>query len=222
MVEIIDAAAAAGLIRDGDSVYIGGSGGGHAVPEAIIDALRDRHAATQEPRGLTLASTVSIGDWETTGFNKLADANLVKRVISGGFNNCPAIAALAIADEIEAYTLPQGALSQLCRDMAAGRPGLLTKTGLHTFIDPRHGGGRQSPRSKEDLVKLVEIDGEEYLLYRAFPIDVAVIRGTVADERGNISMEDEAFLGENFSIAAAAKLRGGIVIVQLLLLSASV
>ncbi|MGE0751401.1 MAG: acyl CoA:acetate/3-ketoacid CoA transferase [Variibacter sp.] len=221
MVEIIDAAAAARLIRDGYTVYIGGSGGGHAVPEAIIDALRDRHASTQEPRGLTLASTVSIGDWDTTGFNKLADPNLVTRVISAGFNNCPAIAALAIADEIEAYTLPQGALSQLCRDMAAGRPGLLTKTGLHTFVDPRYGGGKQSRRAKEDLVKLVEIDGEEYLLYRAFPIDVAVIRGTIADERGNLSMEEEAFLGENFSLAAAAKLRGGIVIAQVQRLAAS-
>jgi propionate CoA-transferase len=214
MVEQITAAQAAGLIRSGDSVYFGGSGGGHAVAEAVIDALRDRHAETRQPSALTLSSTVSIGDWATTGFNKLADPHLLKRVISGGFNNCPAIAKLAIADKIEAYTLPQGVLAQLCRDTAAGRPGLLTRTGLHTFIDPRHGGGRQSPRSTEDLVKLVEIDGEEFLLYRSFPIDVAVIRGTVADERGNISMEEEAFLGENFSLAAAAKLHGGIVIAQ--------
>jgi propionate CoA-transferase len=221
MAEQISAAAAAELLRDGDSVYIGGSGGGHAVPEAVIDALRDRHAATRQPTALTLSSTVSIGDWATTGFNKLADPHLLKRVISGGFNNCPAIAKLAIDDEIEAYTLPQGVLAQLCRDIAAGRPGLLTKTGLHTFVDPRHGGGRQSRRSTEDLVKLVEIDGEEYLLYRSFPIDVAVIRGTVADERGNISMEEEAFLGENFSLAAAAKLHGGIVIAQVQRIAAS-
>jgi propionate CoA-transferase len=221
MAEFIDAAGAVNLIRDGDSVYIGGSGGGHAVPEAIIDALRDRHAATGHPNGLTLASTVSIGDWETTGFSKLADPSLLKRVISGGFNNCPAIAALAIADQIEAYTLPQGVLSQLSRDMAAGRPGLLTKTGLHTFIDPRYGGGKQSVRSKEDLVRLIEIDGEEFLLYRSFPINVTIIRGSIADERGNISMVDEAFLGENFSLAAAAKLRGGIVIVQVQRVAAS-
>jgi propionate CoA-transferase len=212
--QIVSPAEAARLVRDGDCVYVGGSGGGHAVPEALIDALRDRHAATGEPRGLTLASTVSLGDWETTGFNKLADPTLVRRVISGGFNNCPAMAALAIADRIEAYTFPQGVLAQLCRDMAAGRPGLLTRTGLHTFVDPRHGGGRQSPRTTEDLVRLVTIDDEEFLLYRAFPIDVAVIRGTTADERGNISMEEEAFRGENFSLAAAAHLRGGIVIAQ--------
>ncbi len=212
---------AARLIRDGASVYVGGSGGGHAVPEALIDALRDRHAATGEPRGLTLASTVSLGDWDTTGFNKLADPHLLRRVISAGFNNCPAIAALAIANEIEAYTLPQGALAQLCRDMAAGRPGLLTRVGLHTFVDPRHGGGKQSARTTEDLVRLVTIDDEEYLLYRSFPIGVALIRGTCADENGNISMEDEAFLGENFSLAAAAHLHGGIVIAQVQRLAAA-
>jgi propionate CoA-transferase len=220
MPELIDAAAAAALIADGDSVFFGGSGGGHAVPEAIIEALRERHDREAAPAGLTISSSVSIGDWEETGFNLLADPHLVRRVISGGFNNCPKIAALAIADEIEAYTLPQGAISQLCRDMAAGRPGLLTKTGLHTFIDPRLGGGKQSPRTTEDLVTLVEIDGEEYLLYRAFDIDVAVIRGTTADERGNVSMEDEAFLGENFSLAAAVKRRGGTVIAQVQRLAA--
>jgi propionate CoA-transferase len=220
MAKVITPAEAAALIRDGDSVYVGGSGGGHAVPEALIDALRDRFAATAAPRGLTLISTVSIGDWESTGFNKLADPTLVRRVISGGFNNCPRIAALAIADEIEAYTLPQGALSQLCRDMAAGRPGLLTKTGLHTFVDPRYGGGKQSARTTEDLVRLVTIDGEEYLLYRSLPVNVALIRGTTADERGNISMEDEAFLGENFSLAAASHLHGGIVIAQVQRLAA--
>ena len=214
MARFLSASEAIGLVSDGDCIYIGGSGGGHAVAEDLIEALRDRFGASQSPQGLTLVSSVSIGDWQSTGFNQLADSKLVRRVISGGFNNCPKIAALAIDDEIEAYTLPQGAIAQLCRDMAAGRPGLLTRTGLHTFIDPRHGGGRQSKRSTEDLVKLITIDGEEYLLYRSIPLDVALIRGTAADERGNISMEDEAFLGENFSVAAAAHLRGGIVIAQ--------
>jgi propionate CoA-transferase len=135
-------------------------------------------------------------------------------VISAGFNNCPKIAALALADELEAYTLPQGTLSQLMRDMAAGRPGLLTTTGLHTFVDPRHGGGRQSPRSEQALVELLIVGGREYLLYKALPVDVAVIRATTADERGNLTMEREAFFGENFSIATAAKGQGGIVVAQ--------
>lgn len=214
MAEFITAQRAAELIQPSDCVLIGGSGGGHAVPEAVIEALAARYRATGAPRNLTLISVVSIGDWQETGFNILAEPGLAKRVISGGFNNCPRFAALAFADEIEAYTFPQGVLSQLCRDMAAGRPGLLTRTGLHTFVDPRHGGGRQSKRAKEDLVDLLNIRGEDYLLYRSFPVDVAIIRGTTADERGNISMEDEAFFGENFSMASAAHLRGGTVIAQ--------
>lgn len=219
--QIIEPGEAARLVRSGDCVYVSGSGGGHGVPEALIDALRGRHAGTGEPQGLTLASSVSLGDWSTTGFNKLADPHLLRRVISGGFNNCPAIAALAIADEIEAYTLPQGVLAQLCRDMAAGRPGLLTRTGLHTFVDPRHGGGKQSARTQEDLVTLVRIDGEDFLLYRSFPVQVAFIRGTTADERGNIAMEREAFRGEIFSLAAAAHLHGGIVVAQVQRLAAA-
>jgi propionate CoA-transferase len=212
--EIIDLGAAVALVRDGDHVLVGGSGGGHAVPEAWIAALAARFRETGRPRGLSLMSVVSLGDWKTTGFNRLAQPGLIRRVVSAGFNNCPAVGAMAAADEIEAYTLPQGALSQLCRDMAAGRPGLLTRTGLHTFVDPRLGGGKQSARTTEDLVEPVTLHGEEYLFYRAQPIDPAVIRGTTADERGNVTMEDEPYFGEQLSIAQAARNRGATVICQ--------
>lgn len=211
---IVSVDQAAEAIGNGACVYIGGSGGGHAVPEAMIDAIKRRHETSGNPSGLTVVSTVAIGDWETAGLNKFAAPGLLSRVISAGLNNCPALAKLALADEIEAYTLPQGTLAQLAREMAAGRPGLVTKIGLHTFVDPRHGGGRQSPSGSQDLVKLIEIEGEEYLFYKPFPIDVTIIRGTTADERGNVTMEDEAFIGENFSLAAAARRRGGIVIAQ--------
>jgi propionate CoA-transferase len=202
-------------------VLVGGSGGGHAVPEAIIEALAARFADGGAPRDLTLISIVSLGDWRETGFNLLAAPGLARRVISAGFNNCPKIAALAQADRIEAWTLPQGTLSQLMRDMAAGRPGLLTATGLNTFVDPRHGGGRQSASAAEDLVELTTVGGREYLLYKALPVDVALIRATTADERGNLTMEREAFYGENFSIATAARRRGGIVIAQVERLAAA-
>lgn len=221
MPTVIDLAQAAELIRDGDRVLFGGSGGGHGVPEAFIEALAARFRATGRPRDLTVTSVVSLGDWKETGLNHLAEPGLLRRVVSAGFNNCPKIGAMAAADAIEAYTLPQGVLSQLCRDMAAGRPGLLTRTGLHTFVDPRRGGGKQSPRTTEDLVELVTIGGEEYLLYRALPADVAVIRGTTADERGNVTTEDEAYAGEQLSIATAAHGSGGLVICQVKRLAAA-
>lgn len=212
--KFITAPQAARLIEDGDTVYFGGSGGGHGVAEDIIEALRDRFILDTAPHGLTVASTVSIGDWKSTGFNHLAAPGLVKRVVNGGMNNCPKLAPQAFENQIEVYTLPQGVLAQLSRDRAAGRPGLLTKVGLGTFVDPRQTGGRQSACSKEALVELVEIGGEEFLLYRAFPIDVVVIRGTTAEETGHITMEEEAFLGENLSLAMAGRRNSGIVIVQ--------
>ena len=121
MSKVIDAEAAVGLIHDGDCVVFGGSGGGHGLAESLIEALAERFRASAAPRDLTLISIVSVGDWQTRGFGHLALPGLVKRVISGGYNNCPPMALLVIADEVEAYTLPQGVLSQLCRETAAGR-----------------------------------------------------------------------------------------------------
>ena len=100
------------------------------------------------------------------------------------------------------------------REMAAGRPGLTTRTGLHTFVDPRLGGGRQSRSASEDLVELIKLHDEEYLFYKPFRVDVAFLRGTTADEDGNVTMEDEAYFGEMLSQAQATRRCGGIVIVQ--------
>ncbi len=214
MAQILTARQAVDLISDESFVLFGGSGGGHAVPEAIIDALAEKFRETQRPKNLTVASVVSVGDWDTTGFSRFTEPGLVKRVVTAGLNNCPLLGELAARDLIEAYVLPQGVLSQLCRDTAAGRPGLLTHIGLHTFVDPRYEGGRLSPRTTEELVRVVELEGSEFLFYPAMPVDVAVVRGTTADERGNITMEEEAFFGEPLSMAAAARRRGGIVIAQ--------
>lgn len=205
---------AAGLVQNGDTILIGGSGGGHAVPEALIQAVAERFSRTGVPRDLTLVHPVGLGDMESQGVGRLAHPDLLKRIVTGALVNTPAIQRMAIEDTVEAYTLPQGALSQLMREMAAGRPGLISHVGLHTFVDPRHGGGRQSPSAAEDLVDLVEIDGREWLFYRPFSIDIAFLRGTTADEDGNVTMEREAVLGEMLSMAQAARRSGGIVIVQ--------
>jgi propionate CoA-transferase len=221
MAEVIDPEAAARLVREADTLLVGGSGGGHAVPEAFLVALAERFRATGHPRDLTLWSVVAIGDWKETGFNRFAQPGLLRRIVTAGLNNSPRLGELARAGQLEAYTLPQGVLSQLCRDMAAGRPGLLTRTGLHTFVDPRHGGGRQSGPGSLELVELVTLRGEELLLYRPIPIDLAVIRGTTADERGNVTLEEEAYLGEQLAIAAAAHNQGAPVVCQVKRLAAA-
>jgi propionate CoA-transferase len=208
------AAQAAALVRSDDTLLIGGSGGGHAVPEALLVALGERYRRTGQPRALTIVHPVGLGDRKTRGVGHLAQEGLLKRAVTGAFVDSPGIAQMALDEKIEGYTLPQGALSQLTREIAAGRPGLLTKVGLHTFIDPRLGGGRQNRRATEDLVECVQFRGEEYLFYKPFQVDVALIRGSAADEDGNISMEHEALTAEMLSMAQAARHCGGLVVAQ--------
>jgi len=212
--KVISFEQAAGLIHDRDTILIGGSGGGHAVPEGLIAALESRFLQTGAPRQITLLHPVGLGDMKDQGVSRLAHPGLLKRIITGALVNTPPIQKMAQADQIEAYTLPQGALSQLMREMAAGRPGLISHVGLHTFVDPRYGGGRQSPSASDDLVELITLSGREWLFYRPIPVDVAFLRGTTADEDGNISMEKEAIFGEMLSMAQATRRAGGVVIAQ--------
>jgi len=212
--EKITADEAARLIEDDDAILISGSGGGHAVPEALLAAVERRFLAEGKPLGLTSVSVVGVGDRALLGATHLAHEGLLKRAITSALVDSPGLVRLAAADKIEAYTLPQGVLSQLMRDMAAGRPGLLSKTGLHTFVDPRQQGARQSPRTPPDFVEVVNLAGEEWLFFKPVPVSVAFLRGTTADEDGNVTMEEEAVLGEMLAMAQATRHAGGIVIVQ--------
>src|SRR5947199_50632 len=212
--EKITADEAARLIEDDDAILISGSGGGHAVPEALLAAVERRFLAEGKPLGLTSVSVVGVGDRALLGATHLAHEGLLKRAITSALVDSPGLVRLAAEDKIEAYTLPQGVLSQLMRDMAAGRPGLLTKTGLNTFVDPRQQGARQSPRTPADFVEVINVAGEEWLLFKPVPVTVAFLRGTTADEDGNVTMEEEAVLGEMLAMAQATRRAGGIVIVQ--------
>jgi len=212
--QVVSIEEAVKFVHDNDTLMIGGSGGGHAVPEALIVALGERYEMENHPKNITIFHPVGIGDNISQGVGHLAHPGMVKRIITGALVNSPAFQQLAKENKVEAYTLPQGALSQLVREMAAGRPGLFTQTGLHTFIDPREKGGRQSNCADESLVEIVELQGEEWIFYKPYTVNVAFLRGTTADEDGNISMEHEAVFGEMLSMAQAAHNQGGIVIAQ--------
>jgi Acyl CoA:acetate/3-ketoacid CoA transferase len=214
MTKLISVRQAVELVRDGQTVLIGGSGAGHALPQRFIDELETVFKETGHPRDLTTVRVVGTGDFADRGFSQLALPGLHKRTIGSNIGNEPRLGAMVEANELEAYSLPQGVLSQLMREIAAGRPGLLTHVGLGTYVDPRQTGGKQNSRTTEDLVELVNLRGREWLLYHSFPIDVAVIRGTTADEDGNITMEGEAIQAEMLAMAMAARNSGGIVIAQ--------
>jgi propionate CoA-transferase len=212
--KVITAREAAALVKSGDAVMVSGSGGGHCIPESILAELEQRYLGEAQPRDLCLIHVVGLGDRATRGVAHFCHDGMIRRSITSALIDSPVMIPMVIADKIESYTLPQGVLSQITRDLAGGRPGLITKVGLHTFIDPRQLGGRQSPSAKEDLVELITIDGEEWLRYKPFPIDVALLRGTTADEDGNVTMEHEALFGEMLSTAQACKRNGGTVIVE--------
>lgn len=214
MRKITTAEALAAQIQDGATIAISGNGGGMVEADHIMAAIEARFLQTGHPRDLTLIHSLGIGDRDCKGTNRFAHAEMLKRIIAGHFTWSPKMQALVKNNTIEAYCFPGGVIQALLREIGAGRPGLFTHVGLGSFVDPRNGGGKSNECTTDDLVELIEIDGETKLRYRPFKVDYAILRGTYADPRGNVSLEEEAIDMDSYSMALAAHNSGGKVFVQ--------
>lgn len=204
---------AVNIIKDYDTVVTSGFVE-CANPEALEVALENRFLETGSPQNLTLFYVAGQGAGDERCVSRFGHEKLLKKIIAGHFNKAPKIGELITANKIEAYNVPQGALCQMLRDVAAHKPGVISKVGLGTFVDPRLEGGKLNEITTEDIVRLIELDGEEVLYYKAMKFDIALIKGTYADERGNITLENEYVSTEVTSIAQAVHNCGGKVIVQ--------
>jgi propionate CoA-transferase len=211
--KVISAEQAIALIKDGDVICTTGFVQS-CIPEALHAALEARYVETKSPKGCTLIMCAGAGDSKGLGTGRLHHEGLLTRVIAANFGRMPKVAQAAQENKITGYNLPQGVISKLYRSCAAGSPGLFTKVGLHTYVDPRLGGGKVNEVTTEDIVKHVEVEGEEWLFYKATPIDVALIRATSADPSGNLSMEKECLTLDVLAQAMAAHNNGGVVIAQ--------
>lgn len=210
---VLTAKEAAMMVQDNMTVATNGFVAS-ALPEELTSALEQRFIETGSPKNLTYFYAAGQGNRDGSGADHFAHEGMTSTVIAGHYNMAPKLGELINQNKIKAYNLPQGTLSQLYRDTAAGKIGTLTHVGLSTFVDPRIEGGRLNEITTENIVEVVNVCGKERLLYKAVPIDIALIRGTLADINGNITLEHECCTGEATAMAQAAKNSGGKVIVQ--------
>jgi propionate CoA-transferase len=211
--QFISAQEAAGLYEDGFSMASTGFMMS-TVAEEVCAALEKRFLKTGKPEGLTLLFSSGQGDWGPRGLTHFGHRGLVKRLMGAHYGEIPGLVKLVNENAVEAYNLPQGVVSQLYRMIAGKKPGVITKVGLKTYVDPRRGGGKLTDITTEDYIQVIDLAGEEWLFYPSIALDIGLIRGTTADERGNITMEKECMFHDAMQIAQAVRNSGGIVVVQ--------
>ena len=212
-IQVITAKDAAQLVFDGATVCSQGMGGNDVAEELMLE-LENRFLATGHPQHLRWIHSSGQGDSNTRGLNHIGHEGMLDWIIGGHYNPAPRIQKLVVENKIQAYNWPQGVISVMFRDIAANRP-TVSRIGLHTFVDPRLEGGRLNSVTTEQIVKPITIDGDEFLLYKhPEHLDFALLRGTYADERGNISLEEEGCYLESLQAAQAVHNSGGKVIVQ--------
>jgi len=211
--KFMSALAAIELIKSGDTLAVAAVGL-IGYPELLVRTLEEKYLAQQSPGGLTIVAGCGHGNWDHRGDSRFAHTGFVKRAVVTHPETVPPLRDMMVTGEVEGYVFPQGVMNQFFRSIAAKQPGIVSKIGLGTYIDPRQDGGRIHPSAEEDLIELIELRGEEWLLFKAFPINVALLRGTTADEKGNISIENEGVQLELIELASAVRASGGKVIVQ--------
>lgn len=216
-VNFINAKAAAELIQDRATVAIDGFIG-FCLADDILGEIEDRFVREGHPRDLSVVNIAGLGgDGKNRGINHFAHKGLMRRFLCSNLSLAPKLYPLIMDNAFPTFMMPQGVLSHMMRAIASHRPGIISQVGMKTFVDPRVDGGRineAAKESQETIVELTKLRGEEYLFYPAFPLDVALIKGSKADMKGNVSIEKEAIHIEQFEMAAAAKNSGGIVMVQ--------
>lgn len=188
---------------------------GIGVAEEVLTEIENHYLENKQPTNLTLIYAAGQGDGKSKGLNHLAHEGMVNKVIGGHWGLAPKLGNLALENKIQGYNLPQGVISHMFRDLASGKKGTISKIGIGTFVDPQLQGGKVNEITSEDIVKEIFIDDERHLYFKApSKIDFAILRGTLADEDGNISLEKEALTLESLALAMATKNSGGKVVVQ--------
>lgn len=212
-VKVLTGAEAAMLVKDGDTITTSGFVA-CGLPETLSKALEQRFLETGSPKDLTYIYAAGQGNRDGSGADHFAHEGMTKRVIAGHYNMAPNLGKMIVDNKIEAYNFPQGVITHMFRDIAAHKVATVTHVGLNTYADPRVEGGKLNEVTKEDIVSVVDILGEERLAYKTIPINVAFIRGTYADTTGNVTLHKEVTPLDATSMAQAVKNSGGIVIVQ--------